>query len=185
MLPFCVFHRLTWALRDKLSLWNESARARALFERVGSEVRCYGRVWRMGTGRVRLGRQGRIYDGVLLETQRDGFIEIGDDFVLNRGVLIAAFAGITLGAHVMIGEHTSLRDQDHKKDEPGTPIARQGHVARQIVVEDDVWIGRGCAILAGVRIGKGAVVGANSVVTGDVAAGTIVAGAPAREIGRR
>jgi acetyltransferase-like isoleucine patch superfamily enzyme len=55
---------------------------------------------------------------------------------------------------------------------------------RPVVIEDDVWIGFGSAVLKGVTIGRGAVVAAMSVVTKDVPAYTIVAGNPAREIGR-
>ena len=49
-----------------------------------------------------------------------------------------------------------------------------------IVIEDDVWIGTGSIILPGVKIGKGAVVAAGSVVTKDVEAFTVVAGNPAK-----
>ena len=54
----------------------------------------------------------------------------------------------------------------------------------RIVIEDDVWICQGSMILKGVRIGAGAVVGAHAVVTKDVPAGAIVAGNPAKVIGR-
>jgi PAS domain S-box-containing protein len=54
-----------------------------------------------------------------------------------------------------------------------------------IVVEDDVWVGRGATILSRVHIGKGAVIGAGAVVTGDVPANTIVAGNPARVVRHR
>ena len=52
-------------------------------------------------------------------------------------------------------------------------------------VGHDVWIGHGVTVTAGVRIGTGAVIGAGAVVTRDVAPYAIVAGVPAREIGRR
>jgi acetyltransferase-like isoleucine patch superfamily enzyme len=51
-----------------------------------------------------------------------------------------------------------------------------------VTIEDDAWIGSGAVILPGVRIGRGAVVGANSVVTEDVPPLTVVAGLPARPI---
>lgn len=54
-----------------------------------------------------------------------------------------------------------------------------------VVVEDEAWIGYGATILSGVRIGKGAVVGARAVVTGDVPPYSIVAGNPARVVRRR
>jgi acetyltransferase-like isoleucine patch superfamily enzyme len=54
-----------------------------------------------------------------------------------------------------------------------------------VIIEDDVWIGRGSTIVSGVRIGRGAVIGAGSVVTQDVPALSIAAGVPARVIGSR
>jgi acetyltransferase-like isoleucine patch superfamily enzyme len=59
------------------------------------------------------------------------------------------------------------------------------HGSEKVVVEDDVWIGFGALILTGVRIERGAVVAAGSVVTRSVSAYSIVAGNPACEIGRR
>ena len=61
------------------------------------------------------------------------------------------------------------------------PLGTKG----DIVVEDDVWIGRGATVLSGVTIKKGSVVGAGALVTRNVPAGTIVAGNPARVMGRR
>jgi acetyltransferase-like isoleucine patch superfamily enzyme len=58
-------------------------------------------------------------------------------------------------------------------------------VVAKVEIGRDVWIGRGCCILPGVTIFDGAVVGANSVVTRDVPAGAIYAGAPAKQIGTR
>jgi maltose O-acetyltransferase len=52
-----------------------------------------------------------------------------------------------------------------------------------IVIEDDVWIGFSATILKGVRIGKGAIIGANTVITTDVEAFAIMVGNPARKVG--
>lgn len=57
-----------------------------------------------------------------------------------------------------------------------------GRLTRPIVIEDKVWIGIGATVLPGVRIGYGAIVGANSVVTHDVPPMTVVGGNPARFI---
>jgi acetyltransferase-like isoleucine patch superfamily enzyme len=58
-------------------------------------------------------------------------------------------------------------------------------IEKPVVIEDYVWVATRAMILPGVRIGRGAVVGAGSVVTKDVAAGTIVAGNPAKVIRER
>jgi acetyltransferase-like isoleucine patch superfamily enzyme len=61
----------------------------------------------------------------------------------------------------------------------------QPHTSKPILIGRDVWIGRGSCILPGVTIGEGAVIGANSVVTGDISDFAIAAGAPAKVIKMR
>ncbi|QQY83987.1 acyltransferase [Tamlana sp. s12] len=92
---------------------------------------------------------------------------------------------IEIGKGTSIGEYTSIRDYNHKFDNPSTPIKNQDYFGSKIVIEEDCWIGRGCIILPGVTIGKGAVVGANSLVNKDVSPYTIVGGIPAKFIKNR
>ena len=76
----------------------------------------------------------------------------------------------------------SIRDHDHGFHDAALPMREQESLAVSVVIGDDVWIGSKATITRGVHIGQGAIVGANSVVTHDVAAGTIVGGVPARVI---
>ena len=133
-----------------------------------------------GTGRVSFGRGALVYPGVLLETQGDGCIEIGDDVVLSRGVHIVAFERITLGAGTLVGEYASLRDANHRRSSHS--VRHSGHAHAAITIGRNVWIGRGVTVLKGVSLGDSCVVGANAVVTQAVAAQAVVAGAPARPI---
>ena len=64
----------------------------------------------------------------------------------------------------------------------GDRSGRPAYESRPVTIEDDVWIGIGAIILKGTRIGRGARIGAGSVVTHDVPAGATVAGNPARLI---
>lgn len=131
-----------------------------------------------GTGNVRLGRGALIHPGVVLETQGAGRIEIGDGVVLSRGVHIVAFDCVTLGDGAMVGEFSSLRDANHRLS--AESVRHSGHDSAPVAVGRNAWIGRGAAVLKGVTLGDSSVVGANAVVTRDVAAGNIVGGIPAR-----
>jgi acetyltransferase-like isoleucine patch superfamily enzyme len=121
---------------------------------------------------------------VFLETPGEGRIVVGDRVRINAGAFLVASARVSIGDDCLIGEYVSIRDANHGT-RAGRPMREQPETAREIVIERDVWIGRGAAILPGVRIGQGAVVGANSTVTKDVDTLTIVAGSPARAIRRR
>lgn len=86
---------------------------------------------------------------------------------------------------MLIGPGVYLFSVSHEIANPDVPVRLQGRPTAPIRVEDDVWIGAHSTVVAGVTIGRGAVVGANSVVTRDVEPLAIVAGVPARQIGRR
>jgi len=108
-------------------------------------------------------------------------LEIGDSVKLNVGAVIAADCGgkIRIGNRVLIGPYVVIRAANHKFDDPTTPIMQQGHSPGTVIVEDDVWIGAHVVVLANVRIGRGAVIAAGSVVSRDIPERAVAAGAPA------
>lgn len=102
----------------------------------------------------------------------------------NRGCDIGP--RVTLGRYVLLGPEVAIVGDDHRTDVPGVPIIFADRPAlRPTVVEDDVWIGMRSIIIAGVRIGRGSIIAAGSVVTKDVAPYSIVGGVPARLIRER
>jgi acetyltransferase-like isoleucine patch superfamily enzyme len=132
-----------------------------------------------GTARISLGRNLYLYREIYLETNDCGEIILGDDVVISRGTHIVSRQRIEIGKGTIIGEYCSLRDANHHHDS-ALPRRHSGHEAAPILIGNDVWIGRGCAVLAGVTIGDRAVIGANSVVTRDIPPGAVASGAPAR-----
>ena len=113
---------------------------------------------------------------------------VGDDTYLGHRLIISADDEVTIGSHVHVADDVYICGYDAH---PMDPIARRSQPgpvdytgASRIVIEDDAWICQGAILLKGVRVGAGAVVGAHAVVTKDVPAGAIVAGNPAKVIGR-
>jgi acetyltransferase-like isoleucine patch superfamily enzyme len=143
-----------------------------------------GPVTAAGTGELRLGEHCRLGRDVHFDTVNRGTITLGAHVRVNAGCIIAAGCEVSIGEDTLIGEYASIRDANHGMAD-SLPIRSQPLVAAPIRIGRDVWIGRGACILQGVTVGDGAVIGANSVVTRDVAAHAIHAGAPAREIGHR
>jgi acetyltransferase-like isoleucine patch superfamily enzyme len=152
-----------------------------LKSKLPTSVVVLGRASVYGSKAIGFGRDVLLYPDLHLETQDAAEIKIGNRVVISRGVHLVAMAGISIGDGTMIGEYTSIRDANHSRSE-GISLRDAGHTARPIVLGSEVWIGRGVTILGGVRIGDGATVGANAVVTHDVPAGSVVAGIPAKPI---
>ena len=106
-------------------------------------------------------------------------LSIGDHTFVGWHVTISVGRSVSIGRYCLIGANVLIADNDMH---PLEWQARREHRAvaperiRPVVIEDDVWIGEGCTILKGVRIGIGAVIGAGSVVTHDVQPYTVVAG---------
>lgn len=110
-----------------------------------------------------------------------GRLRIGTGSIIAPGVKFDLEAEITLGQNVAIGPHCILATSTHALG-TGSRRMRTRIVARPIVIEDGVWVGIGSMVLAGVRIGHGAVISAGSVVTQSVAPNTLVAGNPAHVV---
>lgn len=109
----------------------------------------------------------------------DPKIVIGDNFYMNTGCHIQG--NIVFGRDVMIGPKTVIWGRDHKI-ELGLPMILQGHIKRNIIIGDDVWISSNVTVLKGVTIGTGAVIGAGAIVTKDVPEYGIAVGNPARVV---
>jgi maltose O-acetyltransferase len=109
--------------------------------------------------------------------------EIGD----NSGIgAYSSLGTVRIGNYVMMGTHCLILSQNHRFDDLNIPMCKQGFQQDDpVIIEDDVWIGSKVIILPGVRVGHGSIIGAGTVVTGDVEPYTIVGGNPARVIGKR
>jgi acetyltransferase-like isoleucine patch superfamily enzyme len=113
----------------------------------------------------------------------DGPLTIGARVSIGSGCFIhAGPAGVSIGDDSLISPNVSIVGSNYRYDRLDIPIQQQGEITKGITIGKDVWIGVGCAILDGARIGDHAIVAPNAVVSGPVAANVIVAGNPAKPI---
>lgn len=138
------------------------------------------------TGRVRIGKGVSIRKGARIEVVRDGgAIEIGDGTSIQFDFHCGAANQVVIGKDVLIAGRVYISDHDHVFDHCELPprLCRD-LVSSPVIIEDGVWLGEGCVVLKGVRIGRRSVVGANAVVTKSVPDGCVVCGVPAKIVRR-
>ncbi len=136
------------------------------------------RHWRMGLKHV----DPTFYVGAGSKIAKD--LVAGPYSFINLNCEVGA--GVTIGKYVMLAPEVWVIGNDHKFDVPGTPIIFSGRPeTKRTYIEDDVWVGNGAMILAGVRIGRGSIIAARAVVTKDVPPYEIWGGVPAKKIGER
>lgn len=104
---------------------------------------------------------------------------------IGTGTLFTGAAPITLGRRLKMGPRCMFITNDHPIPPDRKTFSQLSGTNRPIVVGDDVFMGAGCIVLAGVNIGNGAAVGAGSVVSRDVPPGAVVVGAPAKVVRKR
>lgn len=144
--------------------------------------------------KIRLG-ENTVLRGELLTFAHGGDIQIGDYCYIGQNTHIWSACSIHIGNQVLISHDVNIFDNDtHPINDPFArhkqfrDILTVGHPKRidlnekPVCIEDDVLIGCQSIVLSGNRIGKGAVIGAGSVVTKDVPPWTIVGGNPAKVI---
>lgn len=120
--------------------------------------------------------------GVYLSDTRN--IRIGKHCRINENVFLQGT--VEIGNYVMIAPCVAIYSSTHIYDSIEVPMVLNGLSENKcVIIEDDVWIGRNCVILPGVKIGKGSIIGANSVVNKDIEEYSIYGGVPAKLIKKR
>jgi len=153
---------------------------------IGDRVRVYGgRIEVYKGANVKIGKDSVIGEGALIECGEGATITLGEKCLLFRHNVVTADEYILIGSNTQLGEFSSVRDSDHEFARSDIPINGQGLRSEPVSIGDDVWIGRGVAVLKGATIGSHSVIGANSVVTRSIPNWSVAVGAPARVIRHR
>lgn len=136
-----------------------------------------------------IGYRSRI-DIVGFKNEKNPKIEIGENCVIGDNFHIAANSKIEIGNNVLIASNVFISDLNHgiysggDCSSPDIPPNERKIDSKPIKIKDNVWIGEKVSILPGVTIGKGSIIGANSVVTKDIEDYSIAVGNPAKVIKR-
>ncbi len=113
-----------------------------------------------------------------MDANKDANLKIGNFVLINSGGYFSGEGGLTIEDYVLIGANVSVLSAGHKYDDRGTPVQHQALTYGPVTINKDVWIGASAIILEGVTVGKGAVIGAGTVVTKDVEPYAVVVGNP-------
>jgi len=136
-----------------------------------------GRVQRIAIG-------SRVYVGPgcwLITHEPNGRLAIGEGTSIAGYCVLSAAVSVEIGCHVLFARNVYIADHRHGFSRPDLPVLHQAlEDLRPIKVDDGAWLGQNVVLLPGVTIGRGAVIGANSVVSADVPARCVAVGAPAR-----
>ncbi len=144
--------------------------------------------------RIRIGKHTHVL-GFLKVFQTGGTIRIGDGCYIGERSMIFSMSSVIIGDRVIIAHNVTILDsalhslsakgrsaQIDSVITPDEESSLRDIPAQPVIIENDAWIACNVTILKGVRIGRGAIVGANSVVASDVPDFCIAAGNPARVV---
>lgn len=135
--------------------------------------------------RVRLGRNVYVGHYAILKGYYDRDLVLGDETWIGQQCFLHSAGGLTIGSRVGIGPGVRILTSAHAEAGRAIPILDSPVERAEVVIEDDADLGVGAIVLPGVRIGRGAQIGAGAVVTHDVPPYSVTAGIPARVLRER
>lgn len=119
-----------------------------------------------------------------VDFHRGTYIRMGDDSGIGANTNIPE--DTIIGKNVIVSRNVFILDRNHRYDRLDMPINNQGFYAKkQVIIEDDVWIGLRCILTPGRTVKKGSIVAMGSVLTKDFPEYSVVGGNPAKLIKSR
>lgn len=122
-----------------------------------------------GKGSIRIAPHCKLWDCRL--TAVDGRIEVGEGTSIGHYCMVIAHEHIAIGRNVSIGPGCYIYDHDHNFGASGKA---KGFKTSEVVIGDNVWLGAGVIVLRGAHIGANCVIGAGTVVKGNIPEGMLV-----------
>lgn len=112
-------------------------------------------------------------------------LELGDNISIHPMCYIDSTGGIAIKSNVSIAHSTTILSSEHIYSDPSINIKDQGLRFKSTVIDENVWIGCGCRILAGTNIEQGSILAAGSVLNKNIESNSIYGGIPAKLLKRR
>ncbi len=134
---------------------------------------------------IQLGRNVYVGHQAILKGYYRNTLRVGDETWIGQQCFLHSAGGLTIGARVGIGPGVRIITSAHRDEGREAPILFSPIDEAEVIIEDEADIGVGSVILPGVRIGRGAIIGAGSVVTRDIPSYSVAAGTPARVMRER
>jgi acetyltransferase-like isoleucine patch superfamily enzyme len=174
-----------WEKLKEVPAWLRSSLGARLWlrncDQVGPKTRTYWRPHIENRGRIVIGSRVRLNSNwapVELVTGPHGVIDIGDGVYINYGSMISAQLSVRIGANVMVGNYCLIADTETPGI--GAPSGGPSMDPRSVEIGEGAWLAARVTVLPGSKIGAGSVIAAGSVVAGEIPAGFVAGGIPAR-----
>lgn len=167
-----MIYKLFWALRALLYA--------PFFGKFGLPSYLGRPLFLMGIKKVFIDKRVRIFPHLRMEVHRSGSIHIHEDVVISQNVHITSAGNMVIGKSSLILANVFITNIDHDYEEIGKHVVKQEYMIKDTIIGENCYIGMGAAIMAGTKLGKQCVVGANSVVRGEFPDYCVIVGAPAR-----
>jgi acetyltransferase-like isoleucine patch superfamily enzyme len=134
-------------------------------------------LWLRG-GTIRIGTGCGVRADVRMDSS--GVLDVGDDVILSYGLAVHCAEAVTIGKDTIVGEYSTITDSVHRRT-ASMPILHHVRTGPTTIGEN-VWIGASAVVAHGVTVGDRAFVASHAVVTRDVPAQWLAAGAPAKPV---
>ena len=160
------------------------------FHSFGASSIIHKPMWIYGPHQISVGSSVLILHGAWLSVERVAWdrpapvLQIGNFVSVRPHCTIAAAESVIIEDGVVLAAHTTVLDSDHTFTEGRLSVMHSPIVTTPTRIGAGTWVGERVAILRGADIGRGCLIGANSVVKGTIPDGSIAVGAPARVVGQ-
>lgn len=141
-------------------------------------------IFLMNISRIHISKRVRIFPGLRAECHGSGRLFIHENVAIGQNLHITAMGDLHIRSGTIISGGVMITDIDHEYRDPSKSVIDQPYINSTTDIGENCFLGFGVCIQAGTTLGKGCVVGANSVVRGEFPDHCVIVGAPARIVKR-